>query len=68
MDVNKFKTDCLDVLKKINETKQPVIITQNGMPFVQLIPIKPQKRRVFGKLKGTVRILGDIISPVDTNA
>jgi hypothetical protein len=42
-----------------------VLITKNGVPITQLIPAKRRPETLFGALKGSVSIKGDIIAPVD---
>ena len=60
-----FKAKCLAILDEVARTGEPIVITKRGRPLAQLVPATgveegyPQQR-----LLGTVRILGDIISPV----
>lgn len=64
--VSKFKATCLAVLKQVNRTGEPVLVTRFGKPVAEIVPPSPavQPRRVLGQMRGTGRILGDIISPV----
>jgi prevent-host-death family protein len=60
-----FKARCLAILDEVAETGETVTITKRGKPVACVIPPLvqpgefPQQR-----LQGTVRILGDVISPV----
>jgi prevent-host-death family protein len=60
----KFKSVCLKILDEVNESRQEVIITKRGKPVAKLVPVEPKPPRpLFGYMKGTVEIVGDIISP-----
>jgi prevent-host-death family protein len=55
-----FKARCLALLDEVAETGQEIIVTKRGRPVAKLAPIDAAK-----PLEGSVRILGDIISPLD---
>jgi prevent-host-death family protein len=63
--ISKFKATCLAVLEEVNRTGKPVLVTRFGKPVAEVTrprtPDKPRKR--FGRLKGTMEIMGDIVSP-----
>jgi prevent-host-death family protein len=59
----KFKAECLSIIDEVQKTKLPVIITKRNKPIAQLIPFETEKG-LFGKMKGTGRIKGDIVQPV----
>ena len=63
--ISKFKATCLAVLERVRKTGKPVLVTRFGEPVAQLIPpsAKERPKRELGKLRGTARITGDIISP-----
>lgn len=64
--ISKFKATCLAVLQRVNRTGEPVLVTRFGKPVAEIVPPSPavQPRRVLGQMRGTGRILGDIVSPV----
>lgn len=65
MKASEFKAKCLAVMDEVAATGEPVTITKNGKPVVELVA--PRTKRVsdpFGMHKGQIKILGDIISPV----
>jgi prevent-host-death family protein len=63
--ISEFKAKCLALLEEVSKTKQPIRITRHGKPIAEVIPAAPQrKRRKLGSMKGMVKILGDIVSPV----
>ena len=56
-----FKTHCLKLIDRVNQTKTPITITKHGKPMAKLTPIEDQAYSLFGCLKNTVEIKGDII-------
>ncbi|MFP5204310.1 MAG: type II toxin-antitoxin system Phd/YefM family antitoxin [Acidobacteriota bacterium] len=62
--VGEFKAKCLKLLSEVSETGKPIVITKRGKPLAKVIPIPPHKT-LFGAMKGSGIIHGDIISPLD---
>jgi prevent-host-death family protein len=60
-----FKAKCLKLLDKVAEDRQPLVITKHGRPVAEVVPIRSEQRDIVGSMKGSVTILGDIISPLD---
>ena len=60
-----FKAKCLKLLDQVAETRQPLIITKHGKPVAQLMPPPEERESLFGCMRGSGIILGDIISPID---
>ena len=44
---------------------EAVIITKNGKPVSRLVPYRQKPPTLFGALKGSIDIKGDLIEPVD---
>ena len=73
MAAGEFETKCLSVLEDV-ERGQEVVITRHGKPVARLLPIEDPKPKpieeylasdgkpLFGRMKGTGRILGDIVN------
>jgi prevent-host-death family protein len=59
-----FKAHCLAVMKKVQATGEPVIVTKRGTPVVKVVPVQPEKKDIFGFMSEKVKILGDIESPI----
>jgi prevent-host-death family protein len=59
-----FKARCLAVMKRVQATGEPVIVTKRGTPMVKVVPAQPDKIDIFGSMTGKVRIVGDIESPI----
>ncbi len=65
IQAGKFKAQCLRLMDRVQRTKRRIVITKRNKPVAQLIPIEKDVSVLFGKMKGTVQILGDIISPIE---
>ncbi len=61
---SEFKAKCLKIMEEVAATGEPVLITKNGVPITQLIPARRRPETLFGALKGSASIDGDIVSPV----
>lgn len=60
-----FKAKCLELMDRVSERRQELIITKHGRPVAKLVPIEEETPPVFGYLKNTVVSYGDLISPVE---
>jgi len=63
--ISKFKATCLAVLERVRKTGKPVLVTRFGAPVAEVIPpqVKERPTRELGTLRGTARIMGDVVSP-----
>ena len=64
MGAGEFKMRCLRVMDQVQKTREPVVITKRGKPVVKLVPAGKGSDNIFGCLKGVIKIVGDIESPV----
>jgi prevent-host-death family protein len=62
-----FKAQCLKLMDQVERTRKPIVITKHGRPVAQLAPVPGETRSLFGYMKGTVRIEGNIVAPIDTD-
>jgi len=61
---SKAKTHLLELLKDVDRKREPIVITRRGKPIAKLVPIAASPvRNVFGCMKGTFKIVGDIVGP-----
>jgi prevent-host-death family protein len=60
-----FKAECLKLMDQVEKTRQPIIITKHGRPVAQLAPVPANPRSLFGYMRNTVKIEGDIVAPLD---
>ena len=58
-----FKAKCLHLLDEVQQSRKELVITKRGKPVARLLPVEEKFPQIFGRMKGTVRILGDIVGP-----
>ena len=61
----KFKTECLKMMDDVKISGQEIVITKHRVPIVKLCPILNKENKLFGALKGTVHIKGDLLEPLE---
>jgi prevent-host-death family protein len=59
-----FKARCLAIMKTVQATGEPVVVTKRGAPLVKVVPVRSKRSSIFGFMKGKGRIVGDIESPI----
>jgi len=59
-----FKARCLALMKKVQATGEPVIVTKRGTPVVKVVPARSERNDIVGFMMGKVKIVGDIESPI----
>jgi len=65
MGAGAFKAKCLSIIDDIHANRGELIITKRGKPMAKLVPIALEKPdSIFGFLKGKVKVVGDIVSPI----
>ncbi len=62
---SEFKAKCLKLMDEVAETGEEIVITKNGRPVSRLAPYREKPKTLFGIDRGKVKILGDIIAPID---
>jgi prevent-host-death family protein len=68
MAAGEFKAKCLAVMDEVQAKRTTVVVTKNGKPVAQMVPIIDEKARdpIFGFFRGKGRIVGDILEPIYT--
>ncbi len=61
----KFKAQCLAVMEPVRKTREPVVITKRGRPVAKLVPADTAPDDFLGRLRGVMKIVGDIESPIE---
>ena len=61
-----FKAHCLRIMEEASRSGETVVITKRGKPFMELKRVEPEQQRkpLFGCMKGSMIIQGDIVGPV----
>ena len=65
MKASEFKAKCLGLMDEVNENGGEIVITKNGKPVAKLTAFHERPKSLFGAGRGRMKILGDIISPLD---
>ena len=60
-----FKAKCLALLDEVQSTGETLEVTKRGKPVAHIVPPPRRRKDLFGIMKGEVKILGDIISPLN---
>ena len=65
VSISKFKATCLELLKTVKQTGQPILVTLRGEPIAQVVPpqIEQHEQHWLGMSRGTGTINGDIVTP-----
>jgi prevent-host-death family protein len=61
----KFKATCLGLLDEVQRERKEIVITKRGKPVARIVPVEAEKvPNLFGRMKNSGMIIGDIISPI----
>ena len=58
-----FKARCLQLMEEVKRSGIELVITKHGRPVAKLVPLDDEVESAFGWMRGTVEVLGDIVSP-----
>lgn len=62
---SEFKARCLQLMDEVNDSGKEIVITKWGKPVSRLVPYRERPATLFGLFAGQMKILGDIIEPID---
>ncbi len=62
---SEFRTKCLKLMDEVAQTGEEIVITKRGRPIARLVPYRQRPETLFGIDSGKVKILGDIVAPID---
>ena len=57
-----FKAHCLKLLDDVSDNRRSLLITKHGKPVAKVMPVDKKPRKLFGCMKDSVIINGDIVS------
>lgn len=60
----KFKSQCLALMDEVERKRTEIVITKRGRPVAKLVPVDIEDNPLIGGMRGTVRFIGDIVSPI----
>ncbi len=61
---SKFKPKSLEYFRKVQETGEPIIITDHGKPVLKIVPYAPSPDELLQVLRGSVLSYEDPLEPV----
>ncbi len=64
ISAGQFKAQCLKLMDEVKARHGEVVITKRGKPVARLVPYDDTPVPIHGFMKNTVKILGDVVSPV----
>jgi prevent-host-death family protein len=65
INISSFKARCIALLKQVEKSRDPILITLRGKPVARVEPVEDSsqpKERILGAMKGTAVIHGDIVN------
>ena len=65
MKASEFKAKCLGLMDEVAENGGEIVITKNGKPVAKLTAFHERPKSLFGAGRERMKILGDIVSPLD---
>lgn len=65
MSAAEFKAKCLDVLDRVAELREPVVVTKRGRAVARVVPMVNRPKQLWGAMRGEVEARGDIVGPLD---
>jgi prevent-host-death family protein len=60
-----FKANWLRLMDEVAQQRRSIIITKRGKPVAKLVPVETEAIDLFGRMAGSIKICGDIISPIE---
>ena len=66
MPAAEFKAKCLQLMERVRQRREEIVITKRGVPVAKLVPLPSPKRKkgILGFLQDQFDIVGDIASPI----
>ena len=59
-----FKDSCLQLLDRVQQTREEIVVTKYGRPVAKLVAFEEGAPTLFGMLAGSVTVSGDIVAPM----
>lgn len=61
---SKFKARALEYFRKVQQTRQPLVITDHGQPVLRLVPYRVDPTSALRVLRGSVTAYHEPTEPV----
>ena len=66
LTASEFRARCLKLMDEVAAGAGDIVITKKGRPVARLTALRKRRSAPFGRSRGRFRIVGDIVSPLDT--
>jgi prevent-host-death family protein len=63
INAGQFKAKCLKLMDEVSIRRGEIVITKRGKPVARLVPCEGKTPPLYGRMKGTITFLGDIVAP-----
>lgn len=64
VSATEFKKRCLELIDRIQQTRETIIVTRYGKPVARLTAVQAEDRpTAWGWMRGSVVAMGDIVAP-----
>ena len=60
-----FKAQCLKLIHRVEKTRETIVITKRGRAVAQLAPARAHGDSLFGYMKDSLKVAGDVMAPLD---
>ena len=66
--ISEFKAKCLSILRRVQKTGRPVVVTRRGERVAEIHPPSPAAPRAdwVGSFEERAEIVGDLVEPIAT--
>ena len=58
-----FKARCLQLMDDVQSSRKELVITKRGVPVAKLVPVDAAAPDVFGCMRGSAEIHGELLEP-----
>ena len=67
--ITEFKAKCNSLLRDVQSSGEPLLVTRRGQPMVRIEPLRqaPRHGRRLGLLKGRLEFHGDLVEASSTD-
>ncbi len=62
---SEFKAKCLRLMDEVAEGGPEIVVTKRGRPVSRLVAYREKPESLFGIDRGRMRLVGDVVGPVD---
>ncbi|MBM3267260.1 MAG: type II toxin-antitoxin system Phd/YefM family antitoxin [Candidatus Sericytochromatia bacterium] len=60
--ISEFKAGCIQLLKDVQRTREPLVVTHRGRPLARIEPVPEVERKVLGSLRHMGEIRADLLA------